>query len=168
MKSTPAARGVFHRSLAFLVVFSLTLVTTLYAQQPTVYSIEMAVAQGKKSVETDADITFNESTVSIVPDKASMKESAKEFAYSDIKNIDYSFAKKPMLSGGGAVATALLVGFIFALPFLFIKKKRHWAVIQTENDFAVMKLGTNNHRQIIAEFKAKGVTVSELKEEGKD
>jgi len=96
-----------------------------------------------------------------------MRESAKEFAYSDIKSIDYSFAKKPMLSGGGAIATALLVGFIVAFPFLFVKKKRHWAVVQTENDFAVLKLGTNNHRQVISEFKAKGVTVSELKEEGK-
>ena len=167
MKSTPAGLRCFQRLLAFLVVFSLTLVTTIHAQQPAVYSIEMAVSQGKKSVETDADITFNETTVSIVPDKASMRESAKEFAYSDIKSIDYSFAKKPMLSGGGAIATALLVGFIVAFPFLFVKKKRHWAVVQTENDFAVLKLGTNNHRQVISEFKAKGVTVSELKEEGK-
>ncbi|MBK9162463.1 MAG: hypothetical protein IPM21_00845 [Acidobacteria bacterium] len=167
MRKTHASRYILQRTCAFLVVFSLTIVSTVQAQQPTVYSIEMAVSQGKKSVETDADLTFNETTVSIVPDKQSMRESAKEFAYSDIKNIDYSFAKKPMLSGGGAVATALLVGFIFALPFLFIKKKRHWAVIQTENDFAVLRLGTNNHRQIVAEFKAKGVEVSDLKEEGK-
>jgi len=50
MKSTPAGLRCFQRLLAFLVVFSLTLVTTIHAQQPAVYSIEMAVSQGKKSV----------------------------------------------------------------------------------------------------------------------
>jgi hypothetical protein len=71
-----------------------------------------------------------------------------------------------MLSGGGAVATALLVGVIFALPFLFIKKKKHWLTVQTEKEFAVIKLNSN-HRQVVAELKTKGVAVSELKEEGK-
>ncbi len=168
MKSRPQNESLVTRSMTCILVFSILIVSTAYAQKAPVYSIEMAVSQGKKSVETDADITFNESTVSIIPDKPSMRESAKEFAYSEIKHIDYSFAKKPMLSGGGAIATALLVGFIVALPFLFVKKKRHWAVIQTENDFAVLKLRTNNHRQVMAEFRAKGVSVSELKEEGKN
>ncbi|WP_263975545.1 hypothetical protein [Leptolyngbya sp. 7M] len=40
-------------------------------------------------------------------------------------------------------------------------------VIQTENDFAVVKLGDRNYRQIVAELSAEGVTVNDLKEEGK-
>jgi hypothetical protein len=72
-----------------------------------------------------------------------------------------------MLSGGGAIATALLVGFIFALPFLFIKKKNHWMTIQTEKDFAVMKLGGDNFRQIRADFETHGVKVNEVEEEKK-
>lgn len=72
-----------------------------------------------------------------------------------------------MLSGGGAIATALLVGFIFALPFLFIKKKKHWLTVQTEKDFAVIKLGDQNFRQIVAELETKGVKVNDLKEADK-
>lgn len=73
-----------------------------------------------------------------------------------------------MLSGGGAVATALLVGFIFALPFLFIKKKNHWLTVQSEKQFAVMKLSSSNYRAIIADMETHGVPVKEVKEEAKD
>ncbi|QYO68056.1 hypothetical protein [Leptolyngbya sp. 7M] len=78
----------------------------------SVYAVELVVTEGKKSVETDAEITFGDSTVRLEPDKQNYKGSSKEFAYSEIKNVDYSYAKKPMFSGGGAIATALLVGFI--------------------------------------------------------
>lgn len=157
------------RTIACLLITGLIVTSTpvAFAQTPSVYAVELVVTEGKKSVETDADITFGDSTVRVEPDKQNYKGSSKEFAYSEIKNVDYSYAKKPMLSGGGAIATALLVGFIVAIPLLFIKKKKHWMVMQTENDFAVVKLGDRNHRQIVAELRAKGVTVNDLKEEGK-
>jgi hypothetical protein len=123
------------------------------------------VSEGKKSVETDAVLTMNEKSFKVVPDKKSFASSAKEMDYANIKVADYSFSKKPMLSGGGAIATALLVGFIFAIPFLFIKKKNHWLTIQTEKEFAVFKLGGDNFRQIVADFETHGVKVSTVEEE---
>jgi hypothetical protein len=72
-----------------------------------------------------------------------------------------------MLSGGGAIATALLVGFIFAIPFLFIKKKKHWMAVQAGDKFAVIKLGDQIFRQIVAVFEAHGVKVNDLKDESK-
>jgi len=155
--------------LSALFVFSLLFVTTpvALAMKDVVFPTELVVNKGKKSVETDADITFSDSGLKIVPDKKDLSDATKEFAYSNIKTVDYSFAKKPMLSGGGAVATALLVSVFVAVPLLFVKKKRYWAVVRTENDYAVLKLGSDNHRQIIEEFRARGVSVSELKEEGK-
>lgn len=36
-----------------------------------------------------------------------------------------------------------------------------------ETDYAIIKLGGHNHRQIVAELQTHGVQVSELKEEGK-
>jgi hypothetical protein len=74
-----------------------------------------------------------------------------------------------MLSGGGAIATALLVGFIVAIPFLFIKKKKHWLSVQAkgEGNFAVIKLGDQNFRQIVAELQSHDVKVNELKDESK-
>src|SRR5687768_9542089 len=112
--------------LSALVVYCIFTVTSHapLAQTPVKnYEVELVVSQGKKSVETDAVLGFKETTFSVVPDKASFQSATKELAYGDIKTADYSFAKKPMLSGGGAIATAILVG-LFVLPFLFMKKKK--------------------------------------------
>ncbi|MGB7070160.1 MAG: hypothetical protein WBD22_11760 [Pyrinomonadaceae bacterium] len=154
------------RLIGLMVVFALISVTTPVALANGNYEVELAVPQGKKSVETDAVLTFADKTFSVTPDKAIFKSSAMEFSYLDLKSADYSFAKKPMLSGGGAVATAILLG-LFALPFLFIKKKKHWITVQTEKEFAVIKLGDNNHRQIIAEFETHGVKVNTVLEDKK-
>jgi hypothetical protein len=135
--------------------------------QTHVYNTELVVSEGKKSVETDAVLTLSEKSFSVVPDKSSFSSSAKTMNYADIKVADYSFSKKPMLSGGGAIATALLVGFIFALPFLFIKKKNHWLTVQTDKEFAVLKLGGDNFRQIVADFETHGVKVNTVEEEKK-
>src|SRR5688572_9248402 len=134
---------------------------------PAIYEVELMVPEGKETVATDADITFNENGLKVVPDKSKYSSATKDFAYTDIKRADHSFSKKPMLSGGGAIATALLVGFIFAIPFLFIKKKKHWMTVQTEKDFAVIKLGDSNFRQIVAEFETHGVKVTEINESAK-
>ena len=168
MYRIPTRHFFVRKAVACCLIISVLIVSSAFAQTaPRTYEVEMVVPSGKKSIETDAVLTIGESTFRVVPDKTAFKAEAKEFNYTDIKVADYSYAKKPMLSGGGAVATALLVGFIFALPFLFIKKKKHWLTVQTEKEFAVIKLGTSSHRQIVAELRTHGVTVSELKEEGK-
>ncbi len=167
MIKLPMVKVCVYRLVTLVVVTALFAVATSFAQTGRTYAVELAVSSGKKSVMTDADLTFTETGIKIVPDKAAMKENTKEFAYSTIKQADASYAKKPMLSGGGAVATALLVGFIFALPFLFIKKKKHWMTVQTEKEFAVMQLGDKNWQEISAEFQTHGVKVNDLKEQGK-
>lgn len=133
----------------------------------TDYDIEMVVPDGKKSKETDAVLRTNADSFQIIIEKQSFKQHEKTFAYNDIKVADYSYSKKPMLSGGGAVATALLVGFIFALPFLFIKKKNHWLTVQGTEQFGVMKLDGSNYRAILADLRTHGVDVKEIKEEQK-
>lgn len=153
------------------ILTALTTLVFMMATTPFVlatdYETEMVVPDGKKSKETDAVLRISETNFQIIPDKKSFSQHTKNFNFSDIKSADYSHSKKPMLSGGGAIATALLVGFIFALPFLFIKKKNHWLSVQTEKEFAVLKLDGSNYRAIIAEFETHGVKVTEVKEEKK-
>ena len=143
----------------------------LFATTPlalaTDYNIELIVPDGKKSKETDAVLRINEDNFQLVIEKPKFKEHEKNFKFNSLKVADYSYSKKPMLSGGGAVATALLVGFIFALPFLFIKKKNHWLTVQSDKEFAVIKMDGSNYRAIIAEFETHGVDVKEVKEEDK-
>lgn len=150
--------------LTGLITLVFILATTPFALA-TDYEVEMVVPDGKKSKETDAVLRIDEKNLEVITDKNSFKQYNKNFNFSDIKTADYSYSKKPMLSGGGAVATALLVGFIFAIPFLFIKKKNHWLSVQTEKEFAVLKLDGSNYKAIIAEFETHGVKVTEVKEE---
>lgn len=152
----------------------LTVITTivfLLASTPfalaTDYDVELVVPDGKKSKQTDAVLRINQDDFQFIIEKSKFKESEKKLNFKDLKVADYSYSKKPMLSAGGAVATALLVGFIFALPFLFIKKKNHWLTVQTEKEFAVIKLDGSNYKAIIAEFETHGVDVKEMKEEEK-
>ena len=131
------------------------------------FAVELVVTKDKKSIETDADIIFGEKTVKIVPDKASLNRETREFAYGDIRFADRSYSKKPLFSVGGGLTTVVLTSLIvpfIAVPFLFIKKKKHWMTVRTEGDYAVLKLGDRNFRQIAAEFETHGVKVSELKE----
>lgn len=132
-----------------------------------VYNVEQVVADGEKSKETDADLHVAETSLEIIPDKQKYKSLGKKFAFADIKAVDYSYTKKPMLSVGGAVATALLVSVLIGIPLLFVKKKNHWVTIRTENDFAVLKLGRSNFRQILAEIETHGIKVNRLGNEGK-
>ena len=169
MFPVPSWRKIYVRFLCTLALACFVTATSAYAQTAPsrTYDVELMVPKEKKTVETDADITFEQTTFRVVPDKESYKGETRQIAYSDIKQADHSFSKKPMLSGGGAIATALLVGFIFAIPFLFIKKKKHWMSVQAGEKFAVIKLGDQNFRQIVAEFEAHGVKVNDLKDESK-
>lgn len=153
-------------TIATLVAFSIAVMPTwLLAAEGKKYEVELVVQSGDKSRETDAQLIINDENFQVVPKKNSFKKDTKDFAFESVKVADYSYSKKPMLSTGGAVATALLVGFIFAIPFLFMKKKSHWLTVQTEDDFAVMKLGGRNYRAIIAEFETHGVKINEVEEE---
>jgi hypothetical protein len=154
------------RILTGLITFIFILATPPFVLA-TDYEVEMVVPDGKKSKETDAVLRTNANNFEVITDKMSFTQFNKNFNYSDIKVADYSYSKKPMLSGGGAIATALLVGFIFAIPFLFIKKKNHWLSLQTEKEFAVLKLSGSNYRAIMADLETHGVKVSEIKEEDK-
>jgi len=159
---------VLRRFVSVVIVTSLFAIASAFAQTARTYDVELVVSDGKKSVETDADITFDDKAFKVVPDKTQYQSSTKVVEYKNITQADHSYSKKPMLSGGGAIATALLVGFIVAIPFLFIKKKKHWLTVQGgEGNFAVIKLGDQNFRQIVAELQAHGVKVNELKDEGK-
>ncbi|MGD9588101.1 MAG: hypothetical protein AB7Q37_06570 [Pyrinomonadaceae bacterium] len=160
---------ICRRCVSVFTLVCFVAATSAFAQTktPSVYDVELIVTSGKKSVETDADIFFEEKGFRVVPDKNNFKDQGKDILYSEITQADHSYSKKPMLSGGGAVATALLVGFIFAIPFLFIKKKKHWLTVQAGEKFAVVKLGDRNFRLIVAELQAKGVKVNDLKDESK-
>ena len=152
-------------TIVVLASMILTFSQMTLAQTARTFRIQATVPSGKKSKEVSANMTFGPDSVTIGSQKAGVLN--KEFNYSDVRSVDYSYSKKPLLSTGGAVAMAILTGLI-VIPFLFVKKKQHWLTVRTENDYVVMRLDKGNFRQIQSEFEIKKIKVTTLDEDKKD
>ncbi len=126
------------------------------------FKVNTLVTDGKKSKEQSSTLKFSENTFSSTNQKNNSV--IKEFNYADVVSADYSYAKKPLLSTGGAVAMAIFTGLL-VLPFLFVKKKQHWLSVRTANDYVVMRLDKDNFRQIMNEFETHKVTIKTLDED---
>jgi hypothetical protein len=154
------------RLISCLIILAILFVTTpfTFALNNSVYEAEMLVKDGKKSKELNSTLTFRNNSFTIAPNKDKYKGEGKTFDYGSISAADYSFSKKPLLSTGGSVATVILLG-IAALPFLFMKKKRHWLTVRNESEFAVIKLQKSNFRQVLAEFETHKVKINTVEED---
>jgi hypothetical protein len=126
------------------------------------FKVNSLVSNGKKSKEIGSTLTFSENSFKSVNKKTGAV--IKEFNYADVVSADYSYAKKPLLSTGGAVAMAILTGLI-VIPFLFAKKKQHWLSVRTADDYVVMRLDKENFRQIMNEFEIRKIAVKTIDEE---
>lgn len=153
------------RLICLILVYSLLLVTTPFALAQTrtngTYKVDVLVTNGKKSKEEKAMLAYTDNSMKISSTKPGVF--SKEFIYTDIKGADYSYSKKPLLSTGGAIVTAIFLGLL-VLPFLFMKKKQHWLTVKTENDYAVMKLDKESFRQIKAELETHNVKITTVDE----
>jgi len=148
--------------LCFCILVVSTRISLAQTTTETTFKVNTLVSNGKKSKEQDSSLKFSESSFSTTNQKT--KAVIKEFNYADVVTADYSYAKKPLLSTGGAVAMAILTGLI-VIPFLFAKKKQHWLTVRTGNDYVVMRLDKDNFRQIINEFETHKVAVKTIDED---
>jgi hypothetical protein len=130
----------------------------------TTFKVNTLVSNGKKSKEESSTLKFSENTFSSVKRKNGTV--IKDFNYADVVSADYSYAKKPILSTGGAVAMAIFTGLL-VVPFLFVKKKQHWISVRTANDYVVMRLDKDTFRQVINEFETHKVSVKTVEEDKK-
>ena len=99
------------------------------------------------SKEVDVLLVFEEDRLDIKDKKG--RAILKTFEYGDVKRADYSHSKHPRWKTGAALIVPLT---IFALPFFFMKGKKHWLTIQAEEDYAVLKLDKKNYKFINAAF----------------
>lgn len=154
--------------ISLVTIFSILLcavpVSLAQTKTPVSFKVNTLVSDGKKSKEFDSVLTFSDNSFKTVNKKTGV--TIKEFNYADVKTADYSYAKKPLLSTGGAIATAVLLGLV-VIPFLFVKKKQHWLSVRTENDYVVMRLDKENFRQIQNEFEVHKVPINTVNEDEK-
>lgn len=134
---------------SILIVGLLTGVAPIAAAQ-SFDKVELIVLENGKQAEKSATIDFGDDSVLIRPNR--YRES-KAFKYNEIKAIEYSYSKSPRWKTGLGLGAASIVFpplLLIAIPIGFTKHRRHWLMIRTENDFALLKLSKRNRKLIIA------------------
>ncbi|HNQ15960.1 MAG TPA: hypothetical protein PKM58_10370 [Pyrinomonadaceae bacterium] len=112
--------------------------------------VELIVLENGKQAEKSATIGFDGSAVRI---RTKRDSDAKTFGYSDIRSIEYSYSKAPRWKTGLGLGAASIIFpplLLIAIPIGFTKHRRHWLMIRTEKDFAMLKLSKKNRKLIIA------------------
>ena len=121
------------RKLIATLTMFLFLYSALGIDPETFEKSQLVVQQGEKSKMVDVLVVFEDDRLLLAKKKKS--EVLKTFEYKDIKSAEYSHSKHPRWKTGTALIIPLT---IFALPFFFMKGKKHWLTIQTEGDYAVL------------------------------
>jgi hypothetical protein len=122
--------------------------------------IKFLAQDGENAREVDAILI-------VAPDRLVIRAKTggwemKTLAYRDIRSAEYTYSTHPRWKEG--LGAAIAVG-VFAAPIFFLKGKKHWLTIQTDDDFAVLRLDKDNYEQICLSFTAaSGIEVELLGE----
>ncbi len=135
------------RKLIATLTMFLFLYFALGVTPETFQKSQLVVQQGDKSKMVDVLVVFEEDRLLLTNKKKG--EVLKTFEYKDIKSAEYSHSKHPRWKSGAGFA--VVVG-VFALPLFFLKGKKHWLTIQSQGDYAVLKLDKKNYKFINAAF----------------
>lgn len=123
------------------------------------YEVEIMLSKGagnRDTREVNAVIIFEKDTVKIKSRRYS--EIYKEFKYTEIAEVQHTFARSPKYKlSGKDIALTLLTGFPAFL--LSRKKERNWVTILGAENFAVVKAENDNFRQLLAEFAVRKVKI---------
>ncbi len=141
-----------------LILSQLTFAQT----SPSIYEAEILKNPnrgGKDTREVNAVLEFGKETLKITSRRK--KEIFKEFKYSDIKYIEHSYSKTPLVTAATRTAVlALLTG----LPLFFSENEKHWLTLGTDSDFAVLKIENDNYRLLKMEFLVRNFEVINVNE----
>jgi hypothetical protein len=104
---------------------------------------QLTVLDGEKTKQVDVTISYAADTFQVL-DKNSRKP-LKEFPYKSFTGGEYSYSKSPRWKSG-----------VFISPFLFLSSgKKHWLLVKTADEYAMLRLDKNNYKLIIAEWETK-------------
>lgn len=128
-----------------VIAIGLLFVSNLAAQAPAqaFQKATLNLQDGDKKKEIDATVRYDETALVIIDKKTS--QPLKTMPYASMKGAEYSFAKSPRWK------TALLVSPLF----LFTSGKKHWFMVQTNDDYALVQLDKSNYKLVIAAFETK-------------
>jgi hypothetical protein len=118
---------------------------------------------GKKDTrEVNAVLMFEKDGIKIQSRRS--KEIFKEFKYSDIKSAEHSYSRKSKFQV--SERTMLALSLLSGMPlFLLAKEKeKHWLMVATGEDYAVLKIENDNYRLIRMELIVKKIDIVDIDE----
>jgi hypothetical protein len=122
--------------------------------------VKLVVQDGEKTKETDSILVLDRSRLAVLAKEGGSE--LKTLFYKDIKSAEYSYSKHPRWKEG--LGATIAVG-IFAAPLFFLKGKKHWLTLQTENDYVVLRLDKRNYSLVRLSFEThSGITVETVGE----
>jgi len=125
-------------------ILVVVLSVSLFAQTDQFFDkTALSVQINGKTEAVDTFLRFDGDSFDVVANKS--KQTIKSYAYTDIKSIEYSYAKSPRWK------TAIFVSPLF----LFTSGKKHWLLTQGPDDFAMLRLDKNNYKMILATLESK-------------
>ena len=131
---------------------------------PNRYEVEILAnpnAGRKDTREVNAVLIFEKDGIKIQSRRS--REVFKEFRYSDIRSAEHSYRKPTFqLSKGTMIALTVMSGM--PLFLLAREKDKHWLIVATDDDYAVLKIENDNYRLIRMEFIVKKVGIVDLDE----
>lgn len=153
------------RSIILTLILQLIAISALGQTAGADYEVELLTnpnAGRKDTREVNAVLVFEKDGIRIQSRRSS--EIFKEFRYSDIRSAEHSYSRKPksQMSERTMLALTLLSGM--PLFLLAKEKEKHWVIVATDDDFAVMKIENDNYRLIRMEFIVKKVGIVDIDE----
>ncbi len=132
--------------------------------------VDFYVNEEGRSHKVDARLVLDADTreLMVADEKRPQLATFATIPYDAVTSVTYSYSKHPRWK----TATALLVPLsVFAVPFFFLKGKKHWLSITFEGvpdhpeGFLYLRLDKNNYLQIIAAIEGQtGMKVERLGE----
>jgi hypothetical protein len=126
------------------------------------YEVEILAnpnAGRKDTREVNAVLIFEKDGIKVQSRRS--REIFKEFRYSDIRSAEHSYSRKPRFQTSAVVLT-LLSGM--PLFLLAREKEKHWLIVVTDDDHAVLKIENDNYRLIRMELIVKKVGIVDIDE----
>ena len=132
-------------AIVLTVTFQLIAISVLGQAVRNRYEVEWLTNPnaGKKDTrEVNAVLMFEKDGIRIQSRRS--REIFKEFRYSDIRSAEHSYSRKDLMSNRMALALTVMTG----MPvFLFMREKeKHWLIVATDDDYAVLKIENDNYR----------------------
>ncbi len=148
----------FHRATAaFLVVGMAILPSIAWAAPDALYweKVDFYFNENGEGKKIDARLILDPETreLTVADEKRPQLATYATIPYDALTSATYSYSKHARWKTG----TALLIPFgVFAVPFFFMKGKKHWlsmtfeGVADNPEGFLYLRLDKNNYLQIIA------------------